>query len=350
MRHCRQREGGAVPASSRARAVLLSAALAACAGSDTAASADTESDPAVLSAPETLAAVDTAATPSRASSVLSRRSAMSPLADSIARYLVFITRGDGPYTAAARDRRLLLDLGRVDTRVKSPERRRAYKEAVTTLSPVRVGDRVRLRGKWGADDATVTGFDEVQGRIVATLDAPRAVDSLAKRKEPLVAAAVRTDSVATAVRDTCPRDSLSPGLRAHVRSLRDSFAAPLWADTTGLSERLKKSVKVQASHVAGCFGGARALLVVALRAGDYEYVREIAVLVDDGGKATPLKVNDLRFRAHALLHALDADGDGVDDVATRGRTERAGGTSVLRVNTKARRLEWLTSGFAWETY
>ena len=299
---------------------------------------------------------------------------LSARADTISRYLVFFGRGQTPLTAASRGGRLLMDLGRVDTRVKSRARRKAFQEAVAALSPIRTGDRFRVRGPWGADDAVVTGFDEWNGRIVATLDVPPAVDSLARRKEPLVAVATRidtvrvdsasapphvdsafgrdsaSDSAATAVKDTCPRDSVSAELLARVQLVSDSIGAMLMADTAALPERLTTAVSVQTTQVIGCFGPGRVLLAVTLRAGDYEHVRESIVLIDARGGVTPLRVSDLRFKAHELLHALDADGDGVDDVATRGRVERAGGTSVLRLNVKARRLERLTGGFAWETF
>ena len=62
----------------------------------------------------------------------------------------------------------------------------------------------------------------------------------------------------------------------------------------------------------------------------------------------PLKVFDLRLRAHDIVYAMDADGDGVDDVATRGVTERAGALSILRLARAQKRLQRLTSGFAWE--
>jgi hypothetical protein len=62
---------------------------------------------------------------------------------------------------------------------------------------------------------------------------------------------------------------------------------------------------------------------------------------------SPLTVHDLRFRAHELLTALDADGDGMDDLATRAVAERAGAITVLRL-AGGRRLERMASGFAWE--
>jgi hypothetical protein len=89
------------------------------------------------------------------------------------------------------------------------------------------------------------------------------------------------------------------------------------------------------------------LLVVTLLAGNYEYVRQGAVVVSDTS-VTPVAVLDPRFRAHVALHALDADGDGVDDVAMRGRAERMGAMVVLRYNVEEKRLERLTTGFAWE--
>ena len=90
-------------------------------------------------------------------------------------------------------------------------------------------------------------------------------------------------------------------------------------------------------------------MVAATRwAGASEWVRERVVLVGQGGEVTPLTVADLRFRAHELLGAFDADGDGVDDVAARATGDRVGGTVVLRLVDGAR-LERLAAGFAWES-
>jgi hypothetical protein len=61
-----------------------------------------------------------------------------------------------------------------------------------------------------------------------------------------------------------------------------------------------------------------------------------------------LRVDDLRFKAHDILYALDGDGDGIDDVAARGLTEAAGGSVVMRM-VPPNRLQRLASGFAWES-
>jgi hypothetical protein len=61
-------------------------------------------------------------------------------------------------------------------------------------------------------------------------------------------------------------------------------------------------------------------------------------------------VSDIRFKAHEALRAFDADGDGVDDLAAKGRGERMGGTVVLRLDPAKRRLEYLTGGFGWESF
>jgi hypothetical protein len=115
-----------------------------------------------------------------------------------------------------------------------------------------------------------------------------------------------------------------------------------------LPERLHNTLRIETSHAIGCFMDSRMLLVVTLVAGNYEYVRQGAVAVSDSGGVTPLAVLDPRFRAHVALHALDADGDGIDDVAMRGRAERMGATVVLRYNYEEKRLERLATGFAWE--
>jgi hypothetical protein len=79
-------------------------------------------------------------------------------------------------------------------------------------------------------------------------------------------------------------------------------------------------------------------------------VRERLLLVTPDGALTVVRIDDLRFRAHDLLAAFDADGDGVDDLAAKGATTRAGGTAILRLDLAKKRAERLAAGFAWEVF
>jgi hypothetical protein len=276
--------------------------------------------------------------------------ALPPVADTLARYMVFAARGQSWYTASARGKRMLVDIGRLDAKLTTPEQKAAFREAIDMISPVRAGDRFRLYGPWGSDTVTVNGFDVWNGRIVATLAVPPRVDSLARVKETLIAGAMRTDSVAASVTGRCIRDSAPEDVWLRAGFARDSVEQALRDASVRLPERLQNTLRIETSHAIGCFADSRMLLIVTLVAGNYEYVRQGAVAVSDSGGVTPLAVLDPRFRAHVALHALDADGDGVDDVAMRGRAERLGATVVLRYNVMERRLERLATGFAWERH
>ena len=273
---------------------------------------------------------------------------LPPIADTLAKYMVFAARGQSWYAASARGKRMLIDIGRFDAKLTTPAHKEAFREAIDMLSPVRAGDRFRLYGPWGSDTVTVNGFDVWNGRIVATLAAPPRVDSIARVKETLVASAMRTDSVASAITGRCRRDSVPEEVWLHAGFARDSVEQALRDASVRLPERLQNTLRVETSHAIGCFADARMLLVITLVAGNYEYVRQGAVAISDSGTVKPLSVLDPRFRAHVALHALDADGDGIDDVAMRGRAERMGATVVLRYNLSEKRLERLATGFAWE--
>jgi hypothetical protein len=322
---------------------------------------------------------------------------LSPLADSIGHLMVFMVKERQWFLAASRSRHLLVDLGRVDATVKTAAERKAFLEAMTALSPVKVGDRFSLRGPWGADDATVGSFQVWNGRITARLIVPPKVDSLVRGPRTLVAGATIADTMQLPIADsakvaagdsakvsagdrakvpsgeaakvsagdrakvsagdstkvpaadTCTRDSVPTQLMDRANAVRDSVTQLLEADTLKLIERFKRTMRSQSSTIVGCFGTARLLLVVDVYAGDYEYVKEVALLFATDGTATPVRLSDLRFKAHELLEVLDLDGDGVDDIATRGRAERIGGTSLLRLNPAKHRFEYVTSGFSWET-
>lgn len=275
---------------------------------------------------------------------------LSPLADSIAATLVFELKTQREFLAASRAKKVFADIGRVDAPLKTPPRIHAYAEAVKVLSPVHIGDRFRLHGSWGQDDATVQSFDQWNGRIVAVLAVSPHVDSLARAKAPLVALAVRADSALPATADSCVRDSVSTLLGARLTVVRDSILTTLQNDTVKMAPRLMKSLRAQKTQAVGCFGKSRVIIFVAQYAGDFEYYHQVAALVDTAGKVTPLRVNDLRFKVHEALGALDVDGDGIDDIAVRGRAPRIGGTVILRLDPVKKRLDYVDGGFAWETF
>lgn len=281
---------------------------------------------------------------------IARVGKLSPLADSIAATLVFELKTQRDFVAASRAKKVFMDIGRVDAPLKTPPRVKAFEEAVKLLSPVRVGDRFRLHGAWGQDDATVESFDQWNGRIVAVLAVPAHVDSLARGKLPVVALAVRADSALPAVVDSCERDSISVELATRLSVVRDSLLTILQNDTVKMAPRLMKSLRAQKTQAIGCFGRSRVMLFVAQFSGDYEYYHQLAALVDTAGTVTPIRVSDLRFKVHEALGALDADGDGIDDIAVRGRAPRIGGTVILRLDEKKRRLDFVDGGFAWESF
>ena len=277
-----------------------------------------------------------------------RRAPMSTRAESLATRLVFVPRNQSWFLAAARGKRLLVDLGRVDASVKGDSAARAYREAVERLSPVPVGARFRLHGAWGADDAVVTGFDSWNGRIVATVRTSPKIEGMAARGESVIAAAQRVDAPGEPGAASCDRNAVPAQLVARADWVRDSLETELRLADAPRFEALASAVKVQHTRVTGCFGFGRLLLVASLRAGRNEHLRERFVVIDDAGRVHPLRSNTLRFRANDVLYALDADGDGVDDVATRGIDARAGALTILQL-ADGKQISRLTSGFAWES-
>ena len=81
-----------------------------------------------------------------------------------------------------------------------------------------------MRGPWGADDATINGFDTWNGRIVATLATTPRVDSMAKTIEPLPATAQLIDTASAPLDDTlCVRGPIPAALQARMKVVRDSL-------------------------------------------------------------------------------------------------------------------------------
>jgi hypothetical protein len=358
---------------SRHSALALLVALAACRPADAAADADSAAA-AFLAMGEPEPATRPAE-PVRpvAPATRVRPRPMSPLADSIAELLVWTPRTQTWFAVAARGKRMVVDLGRADVDPRSSAALdSAYHEATARTATVPIGTRMSVRGAWGADEATIAGYAWANGRIVAELAVSPRLDSLARRGWLLPGAARRLTAAEMATRaaprpdsagasappeaarppvlptDTCTRGALPAPLAERADIVRDSLAMWLFEHQAPPFERFSDLMRVESSRATGCFGVGRVALVVSLHAGANEWLRQRAVMLDDSGRVSPLRVEDLRFRAHELLTALDADGDGIDDLATRAVAERAGAISILRL-VDGKRLVRLASGFAWES-
>src|SRR5690242_15736465 len=133
---------------------------------------------------------------------------LSPIADSIANGLVFVPRDRSWFPVASRGKHMLVDIGRIDIKLKSDSASRAaYQEAVAQLSPLPLGTVVRLRGPYSVDEqARITGFDTWNGRIVARLSVSHLLDSLARAEDMLPATATRIDT-STAHTSSTPSDT-----------------------------------------------------------------------------------------------------------------------------------------------
>lgn len=282
--------------------------------------------------------------------------------DSVRPFLVFAPTGETWFVAAARGKRMLLDIGRVDLEVRKDSAvAAAYRIAVESLTPVKVGTTFLLRAPWGSEEVRAVGVDSWNGRIVLVLQGSAAMDSAAQQTAPVTASAFRALARGTTPTSITPPlastpDGVAPCVRVPIagayadrlKVIRDSLEQVLRALGPPLYERLAKRVTASSSRVSGCFGSGRAILAVSLRAGGAEWTRERVVLVDAFGTPTQLTVDDLRFKVHDLLHAVDVDGDGVDDLAAVGRTFRAGGTTLMRFDDQRKRLVRLAAGFVWE--
>jgi hypothetical protein len=277
-----------------------------------------------------------------------RTSAAQVTPDSIRPYLVFRPVDESWFVAANRGKRMLLDIGRVDLEVRKDSAvAAAYRTAVAERSPVPVGSTFLLRAPWGTERVTAASVDTWNGRIVLVLQGSPTMDSLAARTETVVASA-EASSTGSATASTCAREPLTPTEQQRVKVVSDSLVTVLRAAGLPPYPRLASRVTNASSQVTGCFDRARIALAVSLRTPTMEWARQRLVLIDARGAVRALPVEDFRLKAHDLLHAFDADGDGFDDVAAIGRTERGGATTILRYDRAARKFTRLASGFAWE--
>lgn len=282
------------------------------------------------------------------------------LVDSVRHYLVFAPRDEMWFVVMNRGKRMVVDIGRVDLEVRRDSALAlAYREAVSLQSPVPLGSTFILRAPWGAERARASAVDTWAGRIVLVLEGSADLDRAAASTAPIAASAQlelpATDAPAALPplpegrTPPCERTPVAGVYAERVQFLRDSLEAALRSQGMPIYDRLARRVAASSSSVVGCFGNARVVLAVSLRANANEWTRERIVVVDTVGRATELRVEDFRFKVHDLLHALDADGDGIDDIAATGRTFLAGGTTILRYDSRLKRLVRVAAGFSWES-
>ena len=124
---------------------------------------------------------------------------------------------------------------------------------------------------------------------------------------------------------------MPPALAARVGVVRDSILR--WVADSVKPPYASGKLVVRGDTASGCFGAWRALVVVSARTSTFDWSEE----------------RDLRLRTHESLMAFDADGDGVDELATRGMAQLMGAQSVLKLDPATRRFSRYASGFAWES-
>jgi len=261
------------------------------------------------------------------------------------------------FVVAARAKRLLLDIGRVDLETKLDAPQLALVRRVSSLvGPLSRVSFVRVQGSWGQEIDSIAGYDVWNGRVVAVLAASPRADSLLRKGATLLGVATRMLVPAdTTARDStavpaggCVRDSVPAGLPARVALVRDSLVR--WVtDSLKPSYAVAGKLAVRGDTVSGCFGAWRAAVVVTTRTPSFDWSDERTLLVAPDGKVVVARLRDLRLRTHESLVAFDADGDGVDELAARGLAQRMGAQTVLKLDPAARRFSRFASGFAWET-
>jgi hypothetical protein len=302
-----------------------------------------------------------------------KRPALTEAEQRVADGVVFAPRVTERFLVASRNKRLLVDVGRVDFAKLDKEQLTTLRHVSSRTGPLASVTHMHVRGSWGEETDSIVGYDVWNGRAVAVLAASPGADSLLRKNAPLVGLATRaatTDSVAapvpavkperaaspsatvppTAVPPTiCVRDSIAPVMQARVSVVRDSLLRWVTDSLHSPFVRFAKATTVRGDAALGCFGSWRAVVVVTSRTPTFEWNEERALLVAVDGKVQTARLRDLRLRAHESLLAFDADGDGIDELSTRGFATRMGAQSILKLDPTSRRFSRFASGFAWET-
>jgi hypothetical protein len=296
--------------------------------------------------------------------------ALSEAEQRVADAVVFAPKVTQRFLVASRNKRLLVDVGRIDLEGKLDAGLLSTVRRVSArVGPLANVTHMRVRGSWGDETDSIVGYDVWNGRAVAVLAANPRTDSLLRKNAPLVGVATRdsaasadsavtvpapvvkpavASSASTAVPE-CVRDSIAPMLGARVSTVRDSLVRWVTDSLRSPFARFAKATAVRGDATVGCFGPWRALVVVTSRTPTFEWNEERALLVAPDGKVQTARLRDLRLRAHESLIAFDADGDGVDELSARGYATRMGAQSVLKLDPATRRFARFASGFAWET-
>jgi hypothetical protein len=287
-----------------------------------------------------------------------RRRLLSEAEQRVADGIAFAPSTIERFVVASRNKRLLVDVGRVDIETKQDAQQLALVRRVAArVGPLSRVTHVRVRGRWGEEVDSIAGYDVWNGRVVAVLTPSATADSLLKRNAPLVGVATRVPVPATDSGDAptpepavvaCVRDSLPPELPVRAAAVRDSLIRWM-TDSLRPSYAVSGKLAVRGDTASGCFGPWRFVVVVSSRTPAFDWSEERTVLVAPDGKAIAGRLRDLRLRTHESLFAFDADGDGIDELAARGLAPRMGAQSVMKLDPATRRFSRFASGFAWET-
>jgi hypothetical protein len=286
----------------------------------------------------------------------------------IADGVVFAPRVTERFLVASRKKRLLVDIGRVDLSRLDAAQLAMLRRISARTGPLSSVTHLHVRGSWGEETDSIVGYDVWNGRAVAVLAASPSADSLLKTNATLIGVATRTppspdttDVPAAPVKQAgaatpaappaplCVRDSIAPLMQVRVTAVRDSLLRWVADSLRSPFVRFAKATTVRGDAALGCFGNWRAVVVVTTRTPAFEWNEERTLLVAPDGKVQTARLRDLRLRAHESLLAFDADGDGVDELSTRGLATRMGAQSVLKLDPATRRFARFASGFAWET-